>query len=233
VKLDAERTARFSRQLVIPAIGDGGQERLGDAAVRVVGASAAAAPGILYLALAGVGRIWIDDPELVGPGDAGHWIYPAETVGQPRAQVASAALQARSRFVQVEPWRDALAPSAALVLAVPMAQAVSAAEAARRAGQPHVVAEVDGEGGTVLTVPVGAPCFACGRSIGGRARPPLPGAAAVSSLAAEELVLLLADPAASVGRRIDLTRGVPSVRATARLAGCACGAKSGDGTATS
>jgi adenylyltransferase/sulfurtransferase len=230
--LDDERRERYSRQLVIPAIGPAGQGRLGEARVRVIGASGAAVPGILYLTLAGVGTLWIDDPERVGPSDVGHWVFPPESAGQPRSEVAAAALQARSRFVRVEPWRDGLKPTATLVLAVPMAQAVASAEAARRAGLPHVVAEVDGEGGTVLTVPVGAPCFACGRSIGGRARPSQPGAAALTSLAAQELVLLLASPSGAIGRRIDLTRGVPSTRATARLAGCACGAKSGDSGAT-
>lgn len=226
--LDQGRSERFARQLVIPAIGSVGQGRLAEARVRVIGASGAAAPALLYLTLAGVGTIWIDDPELVGPADVEHWVYPPEGAGQPRALVAAAALQPRSCFVRVEPWREGLAPTATLVLAVPVAQAVAAAEAARRAGLPHVVAEVDGEGGTVLTVPVGAPCFACGRSISGRARPAQPGAAALTALAAGELVLLLADPSGLAGRRIDLTRGVPSVRPTARLAGCGCGAKSTD-----
>lgn len=221
--LDPERTARYSRQLVIPAIGIEGQLRLLEARVRVVGASAAAAPGILYLALAGVGTLWIDDPETVGPAESGHWLYPRESVGEPRSAVAAAALQARSRFIRVEPWRADAMPAATLVLAPSTVQAVAAAEAARRARLPHVVAEADGDGGTVVTIPLGAPCFACARSVGRTARPPTAGAAALSALAAEELVLLLAAPTAVPGRRVDLTRGVPSVRATARLAGCACG----------
>jgi adenylyltransferase/sulfurtransferase len=75
----------------------------------------------------------------------------------------------------------------------------------------------------VVTIPVGAPCYACARSIGSTGRPPAPGAAALSVLAAQELVLLVADRSMTGGRRIDLTRGVPSMKATARLAGCICG----------
>jgi adenylyltransferase/sulfurtransferase len=227
VTLDPERTARYSRQLVIPAVGVDGQARLLEARVRVTGASAASVPGILYLALAGVGTLWIDDPEMVGPADSGHWLYPQESVGQPRAEVVAEALQARSRFIRVEPWRSEAMPTATLVLAPSTVQAVAAAETARRARLPHVVAEADGEGGTVVTVPLGAPCFACARSTGRTARPPTAGSAALSALAAEELVLLLAAPGAAQGRRIDLTRGVPSVRATARLAGCSCGEGAG------
>ncbi len=221
--LDAARIARYSRQLVIPAIGHAGQERLGSARVRVIGASAAAAPGILYLALAGVGTIWIDDPEPVSPADAGHWLFPPSSVGEPRAQVVSAALRERSRFVTAEPLVPDSVATAAIVFAVSSVQAVAAAERARREGLPHVVVETDGEGGVVVSVPVGAPCYACARSIGRAGRPPSAGGAALSALAAEELILVLAAPDATKGRRVDLTRGVPSVRATGRLAGCACG----------
>lgn len=221
--LDPDRIDRYARQLVIPAIGHEGQERLGAAQVRVVGAFAAAAPGLLYLTLAGVGTIWIDDPEAVGLADVGSWLYPPRTIGEPRARVAADALQERSRFVRVSPFGPDAAPTAVLVTAAAAAQAVGPAEAARKARLPLVAAELDGEGGSVVTVPVGAPCYACARSVGATWRPPAPGAAAVAALAAEELILLLADPSAARGRRTDLTRGVPSVRATARLAGCACG----------
>lgn len=221
--LDADRTERYSRQIVIPAIGTAGQERLAAARVRVVGASAAAAPGLLYLALAGVGTIWIDDPESIGPSDAGHWLYPAEAAGSSRAAIASESLQARSRFVRAEPWKPDGSPSATLVLALPAARAVAVADAARKARLPHVVAVVDGDGGTVVTVPPGAPCYGCGRPVGTTTRPPTAAAAGVAALAAEELVLLLADPSLLGGRRIDLVRGVPSVRATTRLVGCSCG----------
>jgi adenylyltransferase/sulfurtransferase len=223
VTLDASRIARYSRQLVIPAIGHAGQERLGGARVRVVGASAAAAPGILYLALAGVGTLWIDDPEAVSPADAAHWLFPPSSVGAPRAQVVAAALQERSLLVRAEPISPDGVATAALVFAPSNVQAVAAAERARREKIPHVVVETDGEGGAVVSIPLGAPCYACARSIGSAGRPPLAGGAALSALAAEELILLLAGTDSARGRRIDLTRGVPSVRATARLAGCACG----------
>jgi hypothetical protein len=229
VTLDSDRISRYSRQLVIPSIGPAGQERLAEARVRVVGASAAAVPGILYLTLAGAGTIWIEDPEPVGPSDAGHWLFPPDSVGAPREKVAAEALQARSRFVCVEPWRAGATPTATLVLAVSRVQAVAAAENSRRARVPHVAAEVDGEGGAVISIPVGAPCYACARSAGATPKAPAAGAAALTSLAAEELVLMLADPAVHLGRRIDLTRGIPTVRATSRLAGCACGTTLGGG----
>jgi adenylyltransferase/sulfurtransferase len=52
----------------------------------------------------------------------------------------------------------------------------------------------------------------------------MPGAAALAALAATELVLMIALPGSVGGRRFDLVRGVTTLRPTARLAGCACGA---------
>lgn len=221
--LDADRIARYSRQLVIPGIGQEGQERLAASRVHVIGAPGAAAPALVYLTLAGVGTLWIDDPGAVGPGDASHWLFPVRVLGEPRGRVAAEAIQERSRFVRVLSEPPGEAATATLLFAATAAGALVDAERARKAGLPHVVAELDGEGGTVVTVPRGAPCFSCSRSIEGGRRPPAAGAAAVAALAAQELILLLADPSAARGRRIDVTRGVPSMRVTARLAGCGCG----------
>jgi adenylyltransferase/sulfurtransferase len=85
------------------------------------------------------------------------------------------------------------------------------------------VVEPDGDGGAVVTVPPGAPCYACARSAGA-GRPSLPGAAALGSLAATELVLLIAAPGTITGRRFDVVRGVATARPTVRLPGCACAA---------
>ncbi len=63
-ELDEGRIARWARQLLVPGMGAPGQERLMASRVRVVGADAVAAPALVYLAQAGVGKLWIDDPEL-------------------------------------------------------------------------------------------------------------------------------------------------------------------------
>lgn len=222
--LTDDRVARFSRQLLVPGFGEPVQERLAASRVRVVGAGAVAAPALLLLAQAGVGRIWVDDPESVAPADVGAWLYPPASAGAPRTAAAAAALSAAARFSAVEPYPVGGVPTAALVCAPSAVQALAAAEASRRARIPHVVVEVDGDGGAVISVPPGAPCYACARSTDAAARPPAPGAAALAALAAGELLVLVAAAAPPAGRRIDLVRGVPSSRPTLRLAGCACGA---------
>jgi molybdopterin converting factor small subunit len=223
-ELDGERIARWARQLLVPGFGAAGQERLMAARVRVVGAEGPATPALVALAQAGVGTIWIDDPEAIVPGDLAGWLYLPAQVGEPRSRVAAAALSRLSRFVSATPYPAGGAPSAALVCSSSSALTLQAAEVARRAGIPHVVLELDGEAGQVVSVPPGAPCFACGRFTAAGGRLPVPGALALASLAAQELLRLLVEPESKDGRRIDVVRGVPSVRPTQRLPGCVCGA---------
>ena len=61
--LSDDRVARYARQLLVPGFGEEAQQRLLEARVRAVGAEAAAGPALAYLVQAGVGRLWIDDPE--------------------------------------------------------------------------------------------------------------------------------------------------------------------------
>lgn len=220
--LDDLRVARYARQLLVPGLGEAAQLRLGAARVRVVGADGVAAPALVYLVQAGIGMLWVDDPETVGPQDLASWLYVPSDVGRPRGEAAAEALARLSGLVEVQPYPVGGVPTATLVAAPSQAQALHAAEAARRAGAPHVVLEADGDGGAVVSVPLGAPCYACARSTGA-GRPALPGAAALAALAATELVLLVAAPAAAAGRRFDLVRGVATVRPTVRLPGCVCG----------
>ncbi len=222
-ELDAERIARWARHLLVPGFGAAGQERLMAARVRAVGADGMATPALVALAQAGVGTIWIDDAETVGPADLVGWLYRPQEVGQPRATVAAAALSRLSRFTSVLPYPVGGAPSAALICASSPAQGLAAAEVARRAGIPHVVLELDGEAGQLVSVPPGAPCLACGRFTAAGGRPPVPGALALASLAAQELLRLMVEPEVKEGRRFDVVRGVPSVRVTQRLPGCVCG----------
>lgn len=221
--LDDVRVARFARQLLVPGMGEAAQERLAAARVRIVGADVVASAALVSLAQAGVGKLWIDDPGTVSPQEIGGWLHAPAAVGQPRADAVREALARVSRFVAVEPYPVGGVPSAALVVAASAAQALRAAETARRARIPHAVVEADADGGSVVSVPPGAPCYACARSTTASAgRPPFAASAALSALAAAELVHMIAVPESIPGRRIELLRGVATVRPSARLAGCAC-----------
>ncbi len=65
--LTTAQVERWSRHLLLPALGEQGQRRLRNARVCVVGAGGLGAPVLLYLAAAGVGRLGVvdhDDVEL-------------------------------------------------------------------------------------------------------------------------------------------------------------------------
>jgi adenylyltransferase/sulfurtransferase len=85
-----------------------------------------------------------------------------------------------------------------------------------------VVLEPDGDAGSVVAIPPGAPCYACARSTTSARRAGEAGGAVLACLAAVELVLAIAIPAEAAGRRIEVVRGLMVSRPTARLAGCAC-----------
>jgi adenylyltransferase/sulfurtransferase len=218
---DAER-ARYARQLVLPGLGPASQEFLRAARIQVVGAGAVAGPAMVYLAEAGVGTISVDDGAEIAAADAAHWLYPRGREGQPRTFVAIEALRAVNGLAKVRAHATGFEPTAVLVCPDAPAVARDAARRAQDAGLPHVVAQGDGDGGFVVSIPAGAPCYACAG--GTPTLPPTVGAAAaLGALAALELVLLLAQAAEEPrGRRIEVVRGQPITRATQRQAGCHC-----------
>jgi adenylyltransferase/sulfurtransferase len=224
VALSEAEIARYARQLILPGFAPITQEFLRAARVHVVGAGEVAGPALLYLAAAGVGTLLLDDGLDVAPEDAAAWLYAADDVGQPRVLSAMSALRAASSFCRPRPNATGADSTATLVCATSTGTAREAAERARLAGLPHVVAVADGDGGEVVSVPPGAPCYACASRPGSGA-PGRPGAAAaIGAIAALELLLVaagLVDPPA--GRRIDLVLGQPQARPTTRVPGCACG----------
>lgn len=61
--LTNEEQKRYHRQLIVPQIGEDGQELLKKASVLVIGAGGLGSPVLMYLAAAGVGRIGIVDSD--------------------------------------------------------------------------------------------------------------------------------------------------------------------------
>jgi len=220
---DAE-IERYARQLLLPGWGKVPQDFVRVARVQVVGGGPMAGPALAYLAAAGVGTLLVDDAADTAAEDAAGWLWPPDRAGQPRSTVAVETLRAANRFVKPRLHATGADPTAALICASG-ALAREGAERARAAGIPHVVAEGDGDGGSVVVVPPGAPCHACAFRVGTGVPPPPATAAALGALAAGELLLMLSGASLPMeGRRIELVRGHPQARPTTRQPGCACGA---------
>ncbi len=64
-RLDAGQRNRYQRHLLLPEVGEAGQQKLLDARVLLLGAGGLGSPAALYLAAAGVGTIGIIDMDVV------------------------------------------------------------------------------------------------------------------------------------------------------------------------
>lgn len=97
-ELTAEDRERYSRHLLLGAIGEEGQRRLRAASVFVVGAGGLGAPILLYLAAAGVGRITVVDDDDVDLGNLHRQvIHSVPAIGRPKVE------SARDRLAELAP----------------------------------------------------------------------------------------------------------------------------------
>jgi adenylyltransferase/sulfurtransferase len=80
---------RYERQLVIPEVGEEGQERLREARVLVVGAGGLGSPVLLYLAAAGVGTLGVADSDKLSLSNLNRQVlYKTEDLGRSKALTA-------------------------------------------------------------------------------------------------------------------------------------------------
>src|SRR5947209_9754433 len=110
---DAE-IERYARHLVLREVGGPGQQRLKAASVLIVGAGGLGSPAALYLAAAGVGAIFIADPDEVDLSNLQRQILYAEAdVGRPKAEAAADRLAALNPHIFVAGYNGAFDDSTA------------------------------------------------------------------------------------------------------------------------
>lgn len=98
---------RYSRQILLSAIGGKGQERLAQSSVGILGAGTVGMTALLYLAGAGVGRLFIADDALVKPGG----IHPKADLGTPKALAAANRIRTLNPTIHLEPSLCRLTPT--------------------------------------------------------------------------------------------------------------------------
>lgn len=100
--LTPEQTRRYSRHLLIPEIGELGQQKLFDAKVLLIGAGGLGSPAALYLAAAGVGTIGIvDDDEVDMSNLQRQVIHGTDDIGRPKVESAREAIESINPDVNV------------------------------------------------------------------------------------------------------------------------------------
>jgi molybdopterin/thiamine biosynthesis adenylyltransferase/rhodanese-related sulfurtransferase len=107
--LSPEQRARYSRHLLIPEVGEDGQQRLLDARVLLVGAGGLGSPASLYLAAAGVGTIGIVDGDVVDESNLQRQIvHSTDRLGEPKVASARRTVEALNPDVKVVPFEERL-----------------------------------------------------------------------------------------------------------------------------
>lgn len=163
-------TIRYARQVVLPEVGDAGQQKLTAARVLVVGAGGLGCPVLQYLAGAGVGHVIIVDPDMVEETNLHRQpLYRMSDIGRPKVEAAAEALRSFNPEVEIEAQRAALDPANAPALAAAADIVVDAADsfaatyilsdACRAAGKPLVSASVIGFTGYAGGYCGGAPSY--------------------------------------------------------------------------
>lgn len=116
--LTAAERLRYSRHLLIPAVGEAGQLRLKQASVLLIGTGALGSPAALYLAAAGVGRLGLVDADVVDLSNLQRQILHGESwLGKSKLASAAARLLEVNPHVQVECHPVRFTPDNALEIA--------------------------------------------------------------------------------------------------------------------
>ncbi|WP_193165217.1 HesA/MoeB/ThiF family protein [Microbulbifer hainanensis] len=173
--LSRKALQRYSRQIMLPEVGESGQEKLTAARVMIIGLGGLGSPAALYLAAAGIGQLHLVDGDTVEISNLQRQIlYKTNHRDKPKAQVAAQQLTAANPEIRVhgharmadESWlRDQL-PNVDLVLDctdnLEIRHTIN--RTCREAGRAVIMASVRGFSGQLISFDFSAlpsPCYAC------------------------------------------------------------------------
>ena len=107
--LTPDQRRRYSRHLLIPEVGEAGQERLLASRVLLIGAGGLGSPASLYLAAAGVGTLGIVAADVVDDSNLQRQIvHSTERLGEPKVESAKRTLEALNPDVNVKTYEERL-----------------------------------------------------------------------------------------------------------------------------
>lgn len=171
--LTADQRARYSRHVLLPEIGESGQERLLDAKVMLLGAGGLGSPAAMYLAAAGVGTLGIVDFDTVDLSNLQRQIlHNLEQVGRLKVDSATETLRALNPDVKIEPYAERLTAANAVDLMSGYDVVIDGADnfptrylvndASMHTRTPVVHGSIFRfEGQATVFAPYGGPCYRC------------------------------------------------------------------------
>src|SRR5260221_13785131 len=109
VQLTQAQQDRYSRHILLPEVGEKGQEKLLKGRVLLLGAGGLGSPAALYLAAAGVGTLGLVDTDAVDASNLQRQILHATSrIGMPKVLSAEKALSDLNPDVKVIPHQERL-----------------------------------------------------------------------------------------------------------------------------
>jgi len=115
--LTPDQQRRYSRHLLIPEIGERGQQRLLDAKALIIGAGGLGSPAALYLSAAGVGTIGVIDADDVDDSNLQRQvIHTTDRIGMPKVESARIAIEGINPDVTVITHHERLTKENALAI---------------------------------------------------------------------------------------------------------------------
>jgi len=166
-------SSRYSRQTILPEIGEKGQEKISRASVLCVGAGGLGCPALLYLAAAGVGRIGIIDFDAVDETNLQRQVlFEIADVGDNKAKAAARRLKALNPEIDIQAYAEELNDQNALQLfeeydlildgSDNFATKYLINDAAIKAGKPFIYASILGFEGQISVFNYkDGPCYRC------------------------------------------------------------------------
>jgi molybdopterin/thiamine biosynthesis adenylyltransferase len=107
--LTPEQRRRYSRHVLIPEVGEEGQQKLLESRILLVGAGGLGSPASLYLAAAGVGTLGIVDADIVDETNLQRQIvHSTARLGQAKVKSAAETITALNPDVTVEAFEERL-----------------------------------------------------------------------------------------------------------------------------
>lgn len=211
--------SRYSRQILLPQIGEQGQKRLAESMAAVIGCGGLGAPVLTSLALAGVGKLRLIDHDRIGLSNLNRqFLYEESELDKEKCERAADFLRRRNSGIVLETVCERLTEENAgrllsgVDVIVDCVDRVEtrrhAGRAARRLSVPLVEGGVHGFYGFVLSVlPGKSACLECVTAQEAEERGPVPAVGAVAGVigslqAVECMKILLGLPHVLYGRML-------------------------------
>ncbi|PKL76255.1 MAG: molybdenum cofactor biosynthesis protein MoeB [Candidatus Melainabacteria bacterium HGW-Melainabacteria-1] len=163
---------RYARQMILPDIGEEGQQKLTQAKVLIVGIGGLGCPAALYLAGAGIGHLGLIDPDRVSLSNLQRQVlYSSQDVGRPKVEAARERLLALNPEIEIQSWAYGLNPDNAIDLVSPYDMVLDGSDnlstryllndVCRLLHKPLVHGSVYRFEGQVASFVPGGPCYRC------------------------------------------------------------------------